>query len=428
MKKIIRILIFIIIVASMTGCSKTQETKKTEEELKAEIRAELEAEKEEEKAKEKQEVEKKKEALDVRNNDAIYEFIENTYPGVYTREDFDEWDAFYLDITGDGNDDVAFTATYREGNLDHAIFITADKGEYKIIPSEIGFAKYQNDVGLKDGFITITQKSGGSGIHVVTMGIYVYDGNEIVFTGANVLMKDVFAAPDGHEILGEIEGSLNDFVNTLKKMDFATEKVSLEKKIRYIYDSNTRSFNIEELADSKQKSSNDKKVDSSNQIELSVKMTKEEIINKLGKEYKVEKNIDPMGEYNYIRIVYPDITFDFLLLHGQDEAPLDALPSTIVISSDKYRYNYDVNIGDNALEAIEKCEKTFENLINIHGINGDEESLDLFKYKEDDGSGQMVNTGYVLTFRYNTKERYSNKEDIGSDVKVEHITLTREID
>lgn len=269
MKKIISLLLVLTLGLAIIGCSKETSSQKTEEELKAEIKKEMEEEaklKEELKEEIKKEMESESEdnqeeksetkdtaegekqgtdapkSLDVRNNDELYKFINSTYPNKYTREDFDKWTAFYFDITKDGNDEVGFTTTYGDGKLEYAIFITADNGEYKVIPSEIGFAKYENNVSFEDGFILISSKWGGSGAFTTELGIYIYDGKEIKYTGLNMVMEEVVSIPTGYLIKGEIEGDITDFVYTATKEDYATEKTSVIEKTKYVYNLETMKF------------------------------------------------------------------------------------------------------------------------------------------------------------------------------------------
>lgn len=272
MKKIISLLLVLTLGLAVIGCSKETSSQKTEEELKAEIKKEMEEEaklKEELKEEIKKEMDSESEdnqeeksetkdtaegekqstdapkSLDVRNNDELYKFINSTYPNKYTREDFDKWVPFYFDITGDGNDEVGFTATYFEGNLENAIFITADNGEYRVIQSEIVLSKYKNDLAYNEGFITIAQKAGGSGMFLEQTSYFVYDGEKIKSADAFIVTEDVVAHPEGYLIKGEIEGDIKNFVYTATKEDYKTQKTSVIEKIKYVYNPETMKFDKE---------------------------------------------------------------------------------------------------------------------------------------------------------------------------------------
>lgn len=411
MRKIAILMIITIAITTMVACSRDQKTEdELKEELKKEVIAELEAEKE---AAEK---EKKEKILDIRDKEQIYEFIENQYPGVYTREDFDVWEPTYLDLNGDGNEEVIFTAPYGEGKLDNIMFITADSGEYEIIPSNISLEKYENKVEVNGDFITVTQASGGSGVYFKIMGIYRYEGGEIFSTKTNLIMEDVLSTPDGYEALGEIQGDLYDFTYTLKKESLNTGEITIVEKSRYIYNSENMEYSMEYLIQPEKEIDKDK----IGPIQLSSKMTKEDIIDLLGNDYKIHKSINEMYGGNSIILDYEDIEFDFF--HDSDEIPSDSLPATIKIKSNKYKYDYDVFIGDSAIEAIEKCEQSFENVINHHGLE-DQEIPDWFYYKEDEEVYNGKNGDYILTFEYDTGERYMDKNHIPKDAKVTSIKL-----
>ncbi|MCT4618278.1 MAG: hypothetical protein N4A62_02705 [Marinisporobacter sp.] len=158
-------------------------------------------------------------------------------------------------------------------------------------------------------------------------------------------------------------------------------------------------------------------------ISLSVKMTKDEIIEKLGNDYKIEKGINPMDDSFATKIKYTDITFSFL--HASEELSGDAYPSHIDIFSNKYKYNDAIKIGENALEGIAYCENNYENVVNMHS---GKELPDWFMYKEKNESGQLIDTKYVLAFTYNTGGRYFSKDEIGKDVVIESIQIFCEMD
>lgn len=301
MKKILGLLLVLILGFTVVGCSKETSSQKTEEELKAEIKAEMEAEAKlkeelkaeieaEEKAKEKEKAETTTQTsgndnvqqpntetlppLDVRNNDKLYEFINNTYPNKYTREDFDKWTAFYFDITKDGNDEVGFATTYFDGKLEYAIFITADNGQYKVIPSEIQLSKYQNDLAYNEGFIAIAQKAGGSGMFLYVTSFFVYDGDQIRYTDASIVTEDVVANPTGYKITGEIEGDITDFVYTATKEDYATEKTSVIEKTKYVYNPETMKFDMEILIGEKKNCEGSCEVDTNNNQKITQETNK----------------------------------------------------------------------------------------------------------------------------------------------------------
>lgn len=397
MEKIFKILVFSLIITMITGCgAQVKKDKEPAEELIEELVDESELR-----------------SVDIRDKDVVYAFIENTYPGSYTRDDFELWETNYMDITKDGRDELVFSTKYGDGKLNQFIFISSDEEELKIIPSDIIFEKYQNDIELDGDFILVTQKTGGSSIHYTTMGIYIYDGEKILDTGLNLVLEDVFAAPDGYETIGEIEGKLTDFVHTLTKTDLATEKTSVEEQRRYIYNIENMNFDVKEISDNKPDQIQE-------QTQLSLAMTKEDIINHFGEDYIFESYTNEMNDSTMSVLKYKDIEFEFE--HYTEIASLDSIPALIMIKTNKYKYNYDVNIGDSALQAISKCEKTFDNALNYHGEEN-EKLPDWFIYKEYNKSGEIIAHEYTLAFRYNTGERYFSKDEISDDVIIESIML-----
>ncbi len=185
--------------------------------------------------------------IDIRNTAVVYDFINKSFPDQYTAEDFNKWNAYYLDVTKDGRDDVVYTTTYGDGKLERAIVISVDHGELQIVPSDIMLAKYKNEVSLQDGFVTIVQQAGGSGIKFKTLNLMDYNGEGLVPIGVSIVMEDVLSMPDGYAITGTIEGPLTEFVYTAEKEDYATEEKSLIEKVKYTYDSASGTFMKEDL-------------------------------------------------------------------------------------------------------------------------------------------------------------------------------------
>lgn len=342
-------------------------------------------------------------ALDLSDLDAIYDELKDSSLKKYNREDMDFWQASYMDITGDGNDDIAFVAPYGEGALEEVIFISGDDGSYALIPSDIELYKYENQVELVDGLIAVTRTGGGSGVRFTTMSIYDYDGIEIVDTETSIVMEDIVSSPNGYEITGSIEGQLTDFTHTLVRHDLATEKTLIVEETRYEYDADDLRF-----------------LEIDKEMILSASMTKEDILIIFGNEYDESEEYNDMDGSTIITMIYPGIEFSFS--HYSKEIPLDLLPNEILVTSNEYRYQYDVSIGETALEAISKCEKKFDKMINPHG-GPDEEIVDWFIYKEKNAQGQTIDNGYILSFDYNTGARYFDIEEFTDHVLVTGIKL-----
>lgn len=247
MKKIIGITLIVTLL--LTACGST-ETIKTEAELRAEVLAEMEAAKNSATA---------LDPVSVTNNDAIYEFINETYPDQYTREDFDMWTGFYMDITKSGHDEVVFTTVYGDGKLEKAIVITGDNGKYEIIPSDVELSKYFNDVTYKDDFVVFTQRPGGSGISYTYDNFLVFDGEEIVNTGASLLIEGYVSMPPdvnieytGITTFDNAEGDYSSF--THEEVTTGTEEKSEIKK--YIYNPESYQFTITDINENTQSNNN----------------------------------------------------------------------------------------------------------------------------------------------------------------------------
>ncbi len=228
MRKIfIFLLVVTLVLTSLVACSSDEDTaQKTQDQIIAEIKAEMEAEA------------KLKADKDVHNLDAVFTFIASEYPE-YTREDFDKWTPNFFDLNANGKDEVVFTTTYFDGNLRTAIVIKVEEGEFKEIPSYIHLAKYENNISFEQGFLVNRSKSGGTGAFYYNMDLYVYDGYRIFNTlERSIRLKATVSAPDtSYNITSQMQGSLDDFVITLTKLDNQTEKEEVIAQDQYAYDS-----------------------------------------------------------------------------------------------------------------------------------------------------------------------------------------------
>ncbi|SET40266.1 hypothetical protein SAMN05660297_02284 [Natronincola peptidivorans] len=161
-------------------------------------------------------------------------------------------------------------------------------------------------------------------------------------------------------------------------------------------------------------------------IALSVFMTKDQIIEKLGHNYTFETKED--GAYVDYRSILEYDGIEFYFGHNTKKLPADQYPSGITITSNKYRFSYDFNIGDPALKAIAYCEKNFENAEDFHGGGY---IFDSFQYKEDNSPKGTTAGGFGglrMRFFYNTSRSYSSKDDMSEDVKIEEINIFAPMD
>lgn len=384
MKKILLTILLVFISLSLLGCQSDQ---KTDEELEAEVLAELEAE--------------RLANLDVRDDQALYEGLKDSLLQGYDAATFDRFEKTYLDLDGDGQDEVALAAPYGEGPLEKLVFVGLGQAGFEAIQSEIPLYKYQNQVDFQDGLVGVSRTSGGSSIRYTNLSFYAYDQGTLHFTGTELVMEDIISLPDGYEIIGEIEGPWTDFQHSLTRTDLATDRTFVTEKAAYTY----------------QPASMDFAKESQGQL-LSLSMNKEDILARFGSDYEETTMVDGMYDTLETTWAYPGITFIFS--SDTDQLAPDALPTFIEISSNDYYYQHEARIGDRALDAIQSAADHFDRVENRHGGPG-EMVADAFFYEEINEEGQLKNTGFVLTFGYDSQEKYTDLKEIGDEVKVTSI-------
>lgn len=151
---------------------------------------------------------------------------------------------------------------------------------------------------------------------------------------------------------------------------------------------------------------------------LSVYMTKEDVIESIDEDFSLNTE-EEYGGYSYFsELEYEGIVFYYT--HEEEELPDDARADLIDVTSNKYSYNFDLEIDGNFLEAIEYCEQNFENTFDIHT---NKEIFNMFEYTEMGIDGKEEKTGYVLKLDYNAEEYYESKEDIPKDLKLDKVSL-----
>jgi len=235
MKKLISFLLLVLLAfTGLSGCSSSSE-EKSEEELRAKIKAELEAEMASEK-------EDSTSEADMKDMDALYDYVKKEFPDL-SRKDFDLWEVSYLDVTGDGSDEVIFAGVYGLEWPQKMQIITGDSGEYKRIPSDIALAPYENTLGLQDGFFTVKTRTGGTGEQFTYLDIYIYNGSQIVKILDSLQIEHKVAFPDAvYSETAQINGSLKDFEYILNRYDDQTGKENVVKKAQFIYNPKTMRF------------------------------------------------------------------------------------------------------------------------------------------------------------------------------------------
>lgn len=151
---------------------------------------------------------------------------------------------------------------------------------------------------------------------------------------------------------------------------------------------------------------------------LSVFMSKKDVMGLIDDEYSLITETEYGGIEYYTILKYEEISFFYS--HGEEELKDDAIADLIEISSNKYSYNYDINIGGKALEALEFCEQYFSNTFDIHSR---EYIFNIFDYKEKKQDGSQVDTDYVLRLEIDSDYYINKKEEVSSDTKLAAISL-----
>ncbi|OEF96983.1 hypothetical protein [Desulfuribacillus alkaliarsenatis] len=239
MKKMLIVLMIVsLTLLSLIGCSSSKyANSQTEEEMREQIRAELEAQ--------QQSPSNTTMNQDTEYMDKVFQFITSEYPE-YTREDFDKWDYFSLDITCDGTDEIILSTTYWDGKLERAIVIMDDQGQLSEIPSYIPLAKYENNFEMKDGFLVHKTKSGGPGAHYYHMNLYIHHDSYSYLLNtldSSILIEETVSAPmEDYQTKGEIKGTLKDFVIEYTKTDNQTDVEEIIAKDSYRFDTGVLFF------------------------------------------------------------------------------------------------------------------------------------------------------------------------------------------
>lgn len=158
--------------------------------------------------------------------------------------------------------------------------------------------------------------------------------------------------------------------------------------------------------------------DEQEKIVLSVFMTKDEIIEKLGDDYEFETVESDSHTKYHSTLKYEGLTFHYH--YETEDMPKDLLPQTIELRSNDYTYNFDLEIGDDAKKIVRYLSTKFDEYFDQ---NRDDFVFDLFEYREKTDLGSVVDTEYLLKVEYSIDNNYSNREDIGEDVTIDGIII-----
>lgn len=198
---------------------------------------------------------------DMNDMDALYKFVNAEFFDT-TRENFDKWDIYYYDITGDGSEEAVLVCAYGEEWHDKMEIISGDNGKYERIPSDIPLAKYENTSELKDNFFAVTTKTGGTGELMAYLNLYVYNGTGMINVLEGLYIEHSVTFPDADFVeTATIDGSYNAFTYTLTKHDNLTDNDTTEVKDQYTYNADTMSYTVEPIDTQVGTSGNDNVID-----------------------------------------------------------------------------------------------------------------------------------------------------------------------
>lgn len=161
-------------------------------------------------------------------------------------------------------------------------------------------------------------------------------------------------------------------------------------------------------------------VDEQEKIVLSVFMTKDEITEKLGEDYEfdtIENDNDSKTKYHSI-LKYEGLSIHYY--YDSDEMPEDLLPETIKLESNNYTYNFELELGGNALEIIRYLGTKFD---NYYDPQAKSHVFDVFKYREKTELGSVKDTDYLLRMIYEDGNSYDSKEMIPKDLTIVGVIL-----
>jgi hypothetical protein len=152
-------------------------------------------------------------------------------------------------------------------------------------------------------------------------------------------------------------------------------------------------------------------------VVLSVFMTKQEIIKKLGEEYTLITEEGTSHNNYHTKLQYESVVFHYY--HEEEEMAGDLLPETILLTGNDYTYNFDIEIGTSARDIIRSFRLQFDRYYDMH--RGDI-AFDIFKYRER-RNGAVVDTNYLVQPVYEDDRYYESIDDISSELKVVGIKI-----
>lgn len=185
-------------------------------------------------------------AVNIKDIEDIYSYFnENIFE--ITREDFDTYiEISYLDITGNGVEEaIIINNKSWEENIN---IVTIKDNNFSVLSNEIPMYKYKNEFKLKDGFLVVEQKTGGTGIGDTRQSLYKYKDGKLVSVLSGLLVEYYASGPDFAENeYGTIEGDYTDFdFVQIKEYPLENKREVVAAK-HYKYNEDNLSFSIVDI-------------------------------------------------------------------------------------------------------------------------------------------------------------------------------------
>lgn len=379
MKKAAVILLATLLISSIfVGCSSSKESsesQKTEEELKAEIRAEMEKE------------EKKKEELKAE--------LKAQLSAEQNKEDDSnlDWALDYM------NKDISELQADMRGGVysnDYGQLVKYEYNDYTIYFSttdEHTIEQYPEDfekAGITENTITSIALR-------MSHELYDYENEKIIrYPQISV----------GGACFGM------DFSSMTEKWTINNEEYSVEYEDNSVYSKNKivgihiRSQIEEDVLDGKYAPEfTIEPLDPNTPVKkIDVGMTKDEIINILGPDYKEETLEDEFLGGEYTHIIYDGVSIN---LDG-----VDGKVNHITISTNKVTGKFDISVGDSALEALKYCKGNLEEVKNHFGMDN-EVFFNIYEFKE----------GVSVELIFDNYGNINSMEDVEEDTVVQEIRI-----
>ncbi|QUI21670.1 hypothetical protein HZI73_04895 [Vallitalea pronyensis] len=359
MRKLIYGILTLLLV--VTGCS-SNDSKKTEEVLRAENRAAMEAEQkakeemkaelEDKKQEEQTEEEKKVDDITITDKESVMDFIFQQFDvsDSYSKErGMNELTFTYEDFNEDGKEDVVVYSPNKDGFYDIA-FVTVTENGYELIDEFEEYSKNEQSIVKEGNFIIFRGAGGGTGVYKKFLKIYRYVDGEIAFTGVALDLEghDTIAHddyPNGKpiEISSELidrSGKFNNGEDIWFAFDYTYMETDIDGKLLlktcdgYYYNNETNAYEVQQL-ESKfvTKDAANEALVSDGRYELEQLMSVEKL-----EEFKVvEVSYIKMGEFS-------------LILEGEitqkGRIRFDGLYQMYCFTSDEAFLDYPIRIDD----------------------------------------------------------------------------------